>query len=201
MYILMMSLLHRVVAVAIGKTYSGDHVVVLSSLDIVRYIGDKVGGVMYEFPVKVGVNCKCAKPKEVKMSLVPHKEQHMKYVSLEACLHIPKKCSRHKWLVCFSRSFLQVCTMVTQDGREVCTAAERTSILPLDTPGGDNLTHLTVAKVMPHECVLYKRASRYRLKVTADVLVEGYIEDRTVNDFDLVEQLQLCAEDAEECEM
>ncbi len=171
-----------------GQTYSGDHVIILSSSDLVKFIGDKVGGVQQEFSIKLNVNCKCGRPKEVKMKLIPHKEQHHQYVSLDACLHMPKRCSRHKWLVHFTHSHLQVCTVVTCDSREVCTASATTPILPMDVPGGENLTQLSLSKVISHELLLYKKVSRYRLKVTVSLIVEGYIADCSAVQFDWVEQ-------------
>jgi len=110
-----------------------------------------------------------------------------------------KKCPYLKWLVHFARSQLQVCTAITTaEGQEVCTASETTPILPMDVPGGDNLTHSTVAKVMPHERILYKPASRYRLKVNVDLLVEGYIEDVSASHFDVVEQKISCQDDGQD---
>ena len=46
----------------------------------------------------------------------------------------------------------------------------------------------TVALVMPHDMILYKPASRYRLKVTADLLVKGYIEDQSASHYNIVER-------------
>ena len=36
--------------------------------------------------------------------------------------------------------------------------------------------------------ILYKPASRYRLKVTADLLVKGYIEDQSASHYNVVER-------------
>ena len=123
------------------------------------------------------------------MKLIPHKEHHVKSVTLEACLHMPKKCSWHKWLVYFAHSHLHIHTSVTtSEGQEICTASKATPILPMDIPSGHNLTHVTVAMVMPHDMILYKPASRYRLKVTADLLVKGYIEDQNASHYNIVER-------------
>ena len=171
------------------RSYSGSHVLILSSQDIACFIGQILGGVSHEFTIKINVHCKCGKHKDVKMKLIPHKEHHVKSVTLEACLHMPKKCSRHKWLVYFAHSHLHVHTSVTtSEGQEICTASKATPILPMDIPSGHNLTHVTVAMVMPHDMILYKPASRYRLKVTADLLVKGYIEDQSASDYNVVER-------------
>ena len=132
------------------QSYSGSHVLILSSQDIACFIGQILGGVSHEFTIKINVHCKCGKHKDVKMKLIPHKEHHVKSVTLEACLHMPKKCSRHKWLVYFAHSHLHVHTSVTtSEGQEICTASKATPILPMDIPSGHNLTHVTVATVIP----------------------------------------------------
>ena len=92
-------------------------------------------------------------------------------------------------MVYFAHSHLQVHTSVTtSEGQEICTASKATPILPMDIPSGHNLTHVTVATVIPHDMILYKQASRYRLKVTVDLLVKGYIEDQSASHYNVVER-------------
>ena len=89
----------------------------------------------------------------------------------------------------FAHSHLHVHTSVTtSEGQEISTASKATPIPPMDNPSGHNLTHVTVAMVMPHDMILYKPASRYRLKVTADLLVKGYIEDQSASHYSVVER-------------
>ena len=72
---------------------------------------------------------------------------------------------------------------IFSEGQEICTASKATPILSMDVPSSRNLTHVTVAMVMPHDMVLYKPASHYMLKVTADLLVGGYIEDQSASHY------------------
>ena len=77
---------------------------------------------------------------------------------------------------------------IFSEGQEICTASKTTPILSMDVPSGRNFTHVTVAMVMPHDMGLYKPASHYMLKVTADLLVGGYIEDQSASHYNVVER-------------
>lgn len=167
-------------------TYRVQDCVRLDASDLSLKIGDRkyVGVEIAEFSLSLPI--KCSNQPTLNVKVVPRPQFHSKWLAVMATLHVPSKCSRHKWLGLYSSSLIRVSTAVYKEGQNAsvsqdsaCEPIVCTSELSCDS----HMTHLSLQQVLEHEQVVYDKASHFTLQVTAELEVLGFRVDESASQY------------------
>ena len=122
----------------------------------------------------LSVGCKYGRKIKVRLLLFPFESTNKRYISLQAIISIPKKCSQRRWLVQTCQCSYRLSIDVTNPSNSLRIVEPQTKQVKvaLSEVYEEHCTHIDFSNVLPHDEILYQDTLCFF--ITLELLINGY---------------------------